>query len=228
MLYFNPKFLISVLFTAALFWNSPTQAHHKPGHEKGGGPAKHGGHYGKKKHKKAKRHGPPPWAPAHGYRAKRHYRSAHDGKFHEFIPADLVKVSEQGKGFCDRETLGAVLGAAVGGVVGTQIGRGDGKTLATVGGAIIGTLVGGSIGREMDQVDQNCVGQVLERAPTGSSVTWRDPEQAADYNVTPTRTYQRGDGRFCRDYQTQIVIGGRIENAHGTACRQRDGSWENQ
>jgi surface antigen len=198
------------------------QAHHKPGHSKGGGASKHS----TQKFKKSKRGGPPPWAPAHGYRAKRHYKSADDGKVHEFVPADLVKVTSSGLGKCDRATLGAVLGAAVGSVVGTKIGKGDGKTLATIGGAIIGTLVGGSIGRAMDQVDQNCIGQVLERAPTATSVTWRDSKQSADYSVTPTRTYRRGDGRYCRDYQTQIVIDGRLENAHGTACRRADGTWE--
>ncbi len=231
------KIAIFVLFAVAFVWSAPLFAHHKSGHHKGG--EKYDDDHGKKKskykHKHKKKHsykkkhkhkGPPPWAPAHGYRAKHKYVSSHDGRVHEYIPADLVKLPDVGLAKCDKATLGAVLGAAAGGVVGTQIGKGSGKTLATVGGAIIGALVGGNIGRAMDQVDQNCVGQVLERAPTGSQVTWRDPDRAADYNVTPTRTYERSDGRFCREYQTRIVIDGRVENAHGTACRNADGSWE--
>ncbi len=225
---------LCVFLSSALLWSAPLSAHHKPDHHKGGG--KHDSDYGKKKSKNYKhknkkkqahkRKGPPPWAPAHGYRAKHRYLSSQDNRVHEFVPADLVKVPEVGLGQCDKATLGAVLGAAVGGAAGSRFGKGDGKILTSVGGAIIGALVGGNIGRAMDQVDQNCVGQILERAPTGSAVTWRDPDRSVDYNVTPTRTYRRNDGRYCRDYQTKIVIAGRVENAHGTACRGHDGRWE--
>lgn len=222
---------VCAAFAIALLWSAPLSAHHKPDHHKGGG--KHYGDYdkkkGKHKHKKKhayKRKGPPPWAPAHGYRGKRKYVSSKDNKVYEFIPADLVRVPTSGIGKCDKATLGAVLGAAAGGAVGSKFGKGDGKILTSVGGAIIGALIGGNIGRAMDQVDQNCVGQVLERAPTGTTVRWQDPDKAADYKVTPTKTYQRSDGRFCREYQTRIVIDGRVENAHGTACRNADGSWE--
>ena len=33
-------------------------------------------------------------------------------------------------------------------------------------------------------------------------------------------------GTYCREYQTQIIIAGRVENARGTACRQPDGTWK--
>lgn len=222
----NKRTLISVLVFSALIFGSPSLAHHKPGHSKGGGPAKHGDVKAKKGYHKAKRKGPPPWAPAHGYRAKHRYKSVDDGKTYEVSPADLVTLPSLGQGQCNRETLGAVLGAAVGGAVGSRFGKGDGKVLTSIGGAIVGTLVGGSLGRAMDQVDQNCIGQALEHAPTGTPVIWQDTAQSADYNVTPTNTYKRADGRYCRDYQTQIVIAGRVENARGTACRRADGRWE--
>lgn len=218
--------IICTLFAALLVLNAPASAHHKPGHDKG--PPKHGKEYkNTKPGKKAlRRGGPPPWAPAHGYRNKHTYKSAKDGRIRGFIPDDLIRISELGFGKCDRATIGAVLGAAAGGVFGSKFGKGDGKILASVGGAIIGALVGGNIGRAMDQVDQNCVGQILERAPTGSPVTWEDPDQRSTYTVTPTKTYQRSDGRYCREFQTKIVIDGRMQDAFGTACRQPDGSWE--
>ncbi len=209
--------LVCVLFSALLLLSAPASAHHKPGHDKGG--PKHGKEF--KNHKPGKsslrRGGPPPWAPAHGYRNKHRYKSAKDGRIYEFIPADLIRIPEIGFGKCDRETIGAVLGAAAGGAVGSKIGKGDGKVLASVG---------GNIGRAMDQVDQNCVGQILERAPNGSPVTWKDPDRGANYAVTPTKTYRRSDGRYCREYQTKIVIDGRTQDAFGTACRRNDGSWE--
>ncbi len=36
----------------------------------------------------------------------------------------------------------------------------------------------------------------------------------------------RAGNRACRDFQHEIVVGGRQQNAHGTACQPPDGSWE--
>jgi hypothetical protein len=33
-------------------------------------------------------------------------------------------------------------------------------------------------------------------------------------------------GRFCREFQKLVQIGGRTERAYGVACRQADGSWK--
>lgn len=218
-----------VIFVAAFFWNAPAAAHHKKNHGQPGYSGEHKGDYkkGRKHPKKYGKHGgPPPWAPAHGYRAKHRYKSGHDGRTYNVAPADLITLPDTGIGTCNRETLGALLGAAVGGATGAKLGTGDGKILASIGGAVLGVLIGGNIGRAMDQVDQHCIGQVLERAPTGQSVVWQDAERNAEYDVTPTRTYQSPSGQYCREYETKIVIDGRVENAYGTACRQPDGSWQ--
>ncbi|MQA66803.1 MAG: glycine zipper 2TM domain-containing protein [Alphaproteobacteria bacterium] len=203
------------LFAITLAAASTALAHHKPGH-KGGPPHAQEG----------KRGGPPAWAPAWGYRSQKAFKYRRHGVVYDALPADLVRLPEIGRGSCNREVIGAVLGGAVGATVGSQIGKGDGRVLATIGGAIVGVLVGGSIGRAMDEADQNCVGQVLERTPNGRTVVWNNPDRNGSYEVTPTRTYQTGDGTYCREYQTKIVIGGKVENAYGTACRKPDGSWE--
>ena len=217
-------FLISAFaaFFAAMCLNTAAFAHHRDGHQRGGGGYKGGSGY--KAKIKRRGGGPPPWAPAHGYRAKHKYYSG--GRYREVAPADLVELPDAGIGNCNRETLGTVLGAAAGAAAGTQIGSGSGQILATIGGTIIGALVGGNIGRAMDQVDPHCVGQVRERAPNGQSVGWQNPDQGGQYQVTPTRTYQTSRGQYCREYQTRIVIAGKVENAYGTACRQADGSWQ--
>jgi uncharacterized protein YcfJ len=44
-------------------------------------------------------------------------------------------------------TTRTVVGAIVGGAIGTQVGGGDGRTVATIAGAAIGALVGGNTGR---------------------------------------------------------------------------------
>lgn len=33
-------------------------------------------------------------------------------------------------------------------------------------------------------------------------------------------------GRYCREFQQTVMIGGRSESAYGTACLQPDGAWE--
>ncbi len=33
-------------------------------------------------------------------------------------------------------------------------------------------------------------------------------------------------GRYCREFQQSVVIGGQSEQAYGIACQQPDGSWE--
>lgn len=125
---------------------------------------------------------------------------------------------------CYRERLGSALGALAGGVTGYQIGSGQGKTAAVIGGTIIGALIGGHIGRSMDQVDQNCIGQILEHAPPNQPVTWQDG--GGQYQVTPSPAFQNQQGRYCREYQTNAMIGGQAQQTYGTACRQPDGSWQ--
>jgi len=118
--------------------------------------------------------GPPPWAPAHGYRHK--YATG---------PAGYLPPFGIGLGNCNRELLGGLLGAAAGGFAGSRIGDGKGQLAAVAGGALLGFLVGGSIGRTMDTVDQNCVGQALEHAGDGQTIVWNNPEKGGQYQVTP-------------------------------------------
>ncbi len=161
--------------------------------------------------------GPPDHAPAHGYRAKQGKGHAHQTAVPSFGILD---------GHCNRELLGQVLGGDAGAAAGSQIGGGSGQTIAIIGGTLLGVLIGGEIGRSMDAVDQHCVGQALEHAPQGQPVEWRNPDQDAAYTVVPRETYQRNDGRYCREYTTEARVGGRSQEAYGTACRQPDGSWE--
>lgn len=157
---------------------------------------------------------PPPWAPAHGWRAK----NKHKQVYYPRPPFDI------GLGRCNRETLGAILGGVAGGAISASVAKGDHRTVAIVGGTLLGVLIGGAIGRSMDNVDQNCVGQVLEHAEDGQEVRWRAPN-GYDYEVAPRRTYTGASGEYCREYTTTAVIGGRAERTYGTACRAPDGSW---
>ncbi len=162
--------------------------------------------------------GPPPWAPAHGYRAKNKGRRSEQGPY--VPPFDLSL------GQCNRSALGAVLGGGAGAAIGSQIGSGDGRTAAILGGTIIGILVGGNIGQMMDDLDQNCVGQALEHAPDGQAIIWNDGQSDAQYQVAPVQTLQTDDGQYCREYTATATVGGQKQNSYGMACRQADGSWK--
>ncbi len=161
---------------------------------------------------------PPPWAPARGYRAQQAAPRVHQ--------PDIVVAPVIDFGTCYRERLGQLLGGAAGAAVGSQFGSGDGQVAATIGGAIIGLLVGGSVGRSMDELDQHCVGQVLEYAEDGQAVDWYNPDSGVPYQVTPTHTYQGAQGQYCRDYTTMVTIDGLNQQRVGTACRRSDGLWE--
>jgi len=182
----------------------------------------------------ARRGGPPPWAPAHGHRAKqggRHGQSddwgdhrLRDGDDHvgyDTVTRDLGIL----EGACRREEIGAALGGVVGGVIGSKVGKGDERKVATIASAVLGALVGSQIGRHMDQTNQQCTGQILERAPDRQAVTSRNPDTGVQYRVTPTKTF-RQQAHYCREYIAEATIGGTATRVRGNACRKPDGSWQ--
>lgn len=129
-----------------------------------------------------------------------------------------------------KQSVGTVGGAVLGGLAGSQIGGGSGRLWATGAGAVLGALVGSEIGKSLDRADQMYMTQTtqatLEHSRTGATSSWENPDNGHYGTVTPIDTYQRRDGRYCREFQQTVTIGGRYERAYGTACRQPDGSWE--
>src|SRR2546423_5982269 len=81
---------------------------------------------------------PPPWAPAHGWRAKHGDKKAYNYQDRDYRPPYGIDV-----GHCNRDVLGAVLGGVAGGAIGAAVGKGDNRTVAIVGGTILGVLIGG-------------------------------------------------------------------------------------
>jgi hypothetical protein len=61
-------------------------------------------------------------------------------------------------------------------------------------------------------------------APIGETIVWSDG--SASGSVTATREGTTTSGRYCREFQHEVTVGGRRERAYGVACRQPDGSWE--
>ncbi|MBV8939926.1 MAG: hypothetical protein JO089_08845 [Alphaproteobacteria bacterium] len=117
--------------------------------------------------------------------------------------------------------LPMILGGVAGGAVGSTVGRGSGNAAAIVGGALLGGMLGGQYGAGV----QHCAQQVIATAPLNAPVTWYGPDSSQYYAVTPVREY-RAEGRYCREYQSVITVGGRRQETYGTACMDPDGKWQ--
>lgn len=128
-----------------------------------------------------------------------------------------------------KEQGGTLLGAGLGALAGSQVGKGRGKLVAVAVGTLAGAYLGKEIGVSLDRADRQYMVQssqtALETHPTGQTTTWTNPDSGNSGSFTPTRTYQ-SNNRYCREYQQTVMIGGKKEEAYGTACRQPDGSWE--
>jgi hypothetical protein len=61
-------------------------------------------------------------------------------------------------------------------------------------------------------------------APVGSSIQWNEGDAYGAVSVL--RDGQSTSGRYCREFQQMVTIGGRSEQAYGTACMQPDGAWQ--
>ncbi len=95
-------------------------------------------------------------------------------------------------------------------------------------GAALGALIGSEVGKSLDRAHrlamQHATQNTLETAPSGSTSSWSNPDSGNSGTVTPTQTYQRSDGAYCREFTRTVTVGGRTQEACGTACRQPDGS----
>jgi len=116
---------------------------------------------------------PPPWAPAHGRRAKdaeRDYREDRDDyrdrdrdrdyynyrEDHRHHARRVVRYEERvyrgddGRYYCHRSdgTTGLIVGAVAGGLIGNQLARGKSATLGTLLGAGAGALIGEAVEKD--------------------------------------------------------------------------------
>ncbi|PIR33320.1 MAG: hypothetical protein COV36_02985 [Alphaproteobacteria bacterium CG11_big_fil_rev_8_21_14_0_20_44_7] len=164
-------------------------------------------------------------------------------KFNKIISAGLITTmlattacssspyNEYGQNNQIRKTeMGTLVGAAAGALAGAQFGKGRGRLVTTAIGTLAGAAIGHEFGVSMDRADmayyERTAGYALESSRIGNTTTWRNPDSGNYGTITPTNTYQQADGRYCREYNQTVTVGGRTERAYGQACRQPDGTWE--
>lgn len=136
----------------------------------------------------------------------------------------------EGNNYGQKQSVGVVLGGIAGGLLGSKIGGGKGRLAATAAGTLLGVLIGSEIGKSLDRADRlyaaRTTQSALESNKSGVAASWSNPDSGHSGTVIPQPAYQSSSGQYCREYQQQITVGGKTESAHGTACRQPDGSWK--
>jgi len=115
----------------------------------------------------------------------------------------------------NKEVVGGVVGAGLGAVTGSNIGKGRGQIAAVAIGTLLGAKLGSSVGQSLDRADM-----IQYNNP------WSNPQTGNSGTVVPQGYYQKANGTYCREYTQTINVGGRLEEAYGTACRQNDGTWQ--
>lgn len=128
-----------------------------------------------------------------------------------------------------KEGVGTAGGAVLGGILGSKIGDGNGQLWATGAGVLLGAFIGNEVGKSLDRADRAYLGQANQKAhsaPIGETVSWNNPDSGNYGTVTPVRDGQSSYGRYCREYEQMIYVGGQQEIAVGTACQNSDGTWE--
>ena len=128
-----------------------------------------------------------------------------------------------------KQGVGTVAGAIGGAALGSQFGRGTGSVAAIAAGTLLGAFLGSEAGKSLDTADRQVADHAQQRAyaaPVGEQITWNNPNTGNSGTIVPTREGTTASGANCREFQSTIVIGGKTEQAYGTACRQPDGSWK--
>lgn len=67
--------------------------------------------------------------------------------------------------------------------------------------------------------------QALETLPDGHRLAWENPHSGYSGSFRPLQTHVSTDGRYCRDYEETISVGGRTGYFEHLACRGADGHW---
>ena len=117
-------------------------------------------------------------------------------------------------------TAGTLLGALVGGALGNTVGKGDGRTAATIGGAVIGGVVGNNISRNNDaRNNDGRYGDNYDQYQDNSGVVTRC-RIVTDNGGDPR--YDNNNSRYGGGYSVTYRYAGQIYHAYS---RQNPGRY---
>jgi len=89
------------------------------------------------------------------------------------------------------------------------------------------TALGLVVFNQLNEMQQRAHEEAMIEATSariGEPIIWNQAGQSG--SVTPVRDGRTPDGRPCREFRQEVMIGGNRTEAYGTACMQPDGSWE--
>lgn len=144
------------------------------------------------------------------------------------VALSLAGCAQGTSGYGTKQTVGAVGGAVAGGALGSRFGGGTGKLIATGIGTLLGAYAGSELGRSLDRADETYAQRAASQAygaPLGETIRWNNPQSGNSGTITPLRDGYASNGSYCREYQQTVYVGGRAQQASGTACQQPDGTW---
>ena len=132
-----------------------------------------------------------------------------------------------------KQGTGTAIGALTGGALAYGLGKdSSNKEIWTVLGLGLGAMMGSTIGAQLDERDRLLAGRALqatlETSPDNTAGGWNNPNTGNNGTFTPVKTWQTGSATYCREFQTTIMVGNKVQEGYGTACRQADGSWQIQ
>src|SRR3546814_9387987 len=123
-----------------------------------------------------------------------------------------------------KQNVGTVLGGVGGAVAGAQFGSGKGRLVGVAAGTLLGALVGSEVGKSLDKADRTYLERsnqrALETAPSGTQVSWRNPDSGNAGTIVSQPAYQANNGQYCREFQQTITVGGDTQQGYGTADRK--------
>lgn len=146
--------------------------------------------------------------------------------FGQVLLVAVLAISIVGCADMTNEDMGTITGGVLGAALGSQFGKGSGQAVGVAVGAIAGGFLGNRIGRTMDQADKQRTVQVIDQGQPNHTYSWTNPDSGYAYQVTPGPVVQHSHHRQCREFTQNVMIGGKEQQAYGTACRQPDGSWK--
>ncbi len=148
---------------------------------------------------------------------------------------------------------GVVIGGAIGGLLGSTIGKGRGRLVATATGALVGSMFGNHLAQPQPgyvarpaprpvyhhrrqnhrnayrhhRHDRRHAYRSRHHGHHNSRVVYVRPvAPPVTETVQITTVYDAASGRYCREYQREVIINGQPVAAYGRACQQPDGSWQ--
>jgi len=123
---------------------------------------------------------------------------------------------------------GTAIGAVTGGLMGAAIAGPHNAGAGLLFGALAGGIVGNAIGKSIDDEDRRRMREAEMRAytsPLNQAIVWDNPNNGHSGYITPVREGHTDSGAYCREFQSEVTVGGQRQSAYGKACREPDGSW---